>query len=385
MTLGSNYFGYSILEGCYLSLGVKNGKIISKTRLLENIENLPFIIPGLIDLQVNGFKGFDLNSDDLEPETVESLSEELCKAGVRKYLPTLITASEKKICDKLKAIKFAKANFQKSKEMITGVHIEGPSISKRNGPRGAHPKKDIRSLTLNEFNKWYETSGGLIKLITLAPETKGAIELIKVISKQNIIVSIGHSDADEDDIIKAVESGARMSTHLGNGVSNYIKRHPNLIWAQLANEKLVASFIADRHHLSKNTLRAMLKAKGFKSSILVSDSVKFAGLPEGKYNSLIGGDVEVSSDGRVSIVNTPYLAGSGSSLLDIFCGFSDFTNLPIKFAALMSCQNPAKLMEIDNNLSIGSSADFILLKKMKNKKRLTVKDIIYKGKSVLVD
>ncbi|MFL2802055.1 MAG: N-acetylglucosamine-6-phosphate deacetylase [Paracoccaceae bacterium] len=385
MTLVSNYVGYSILEGYNLSLGVDEGKIISKKKLLEKKENLPIIIPGLIDLQVNGFKGFDLNSDDLEPETVESLSEELCKVGVRKYLPTLITASEKKICDKLKAIKFAKANFQKSKEMIAGVHIEGPSISKKNGPRGAHPKKDIRSLTLNEFNKWYEISGGLIKLITLAPETKGAIEFIKVVSKQNIIVSIGHSDADEEDIIKAVESGARMSTHLGNGVSNYIKRHPNLIWAQLANEKLVASFIADRHHLSKNTLKAMLKAKGFKSSILVSDSVKFAGLPEGKYNSLIGGDVEVSSDGRVSVVNTPYLAGSGSSLLDIFCGFSDFTNLPIKYAALMSCQNPAKLIEIDNNLSIGSSADFILLKKMKNKKRLIVKDIIYKGKSVLVD
>ena len=84
---------------------------------------------------------------------MESLSEELCKAGVRKYLPTLVTASEKKICDRLKAIKLAKLNFKKSKEMIAGVHIEGPSISKRNGPRGAHPKKDIRSLTLNEFKK----------------------------------------------------------------------------------------------------------------------------------------------------------------------------------------------------------------------------------------
>ena len=385
MTLASNYSGYSILEGSYLSLGVENGKIISKKKLLENKENLSFIIPGLIDLQVNGFKGFDLNSDDLEPETVESLSEELCKAGVRKYLPTLVTASEKKICDRLKAIKLAKLNFQKSKEMIAGVHIEGPSISKRNGPRGAHPKKDIRSLTLNEFKKWYEISGGLIKIITLAPETKGAMEFIKLVSKQNIIFSIGHSHANEEDIIKAVELGARMSTHLGNGVSNYIKRHPNLIWAQLANRRLVASFIADRHHLSKNTLKAMLKAKGYKSSILVSDSVKFAGLPEGKYNSSIGGDVEVSSDGRISMANTPYLAGSGSSLLDILCGFSDFTDLPIKYAALMSCQNPAKLLEIDNNLSVGSSADFILLKKMKNQKKLIVKDIIYKGRSVLVD
>ena len=157
------------------------------------------------------------------------------------------------------------------------------------------------------------------------------------------------------------------------------------VHANAANKRLVASFIADRHHLSKNTLKAMLKAKGYKSSILVSDSVKFAGLPEGRYNSSIGGDVEVSSDGRISMANTPYLAGSGSSLLDILCGFSDFTDLPIKYAALMSCQNPAKLLEIDNNLSVGSSADFILLKKMKNQKKLIVKDIIYKGRSVLVD
>ena len=89
--------------------------------------------------------------------------------------------------------------------MIAGVHIEGPSISKRNGPRGAHPKKDIRSLTLNEFKKWYEISGGLIKIITLAPETKGAMEFIKLVSKQNIIFSIGHSHANEEDIIKAVD------------------------------------------------------------------------------------------------------------------------------------------------------------------------------------
>ncbi len=383
MTKLSKYICHDILTGENLSVEVEKGIIVRRNRIDTKLKNLPIIIPSLIDLQVNGFKGNDINDRYLEPETVESLSNSLCEVGIRKYLPTIVTASESDICQKLTAIRKASKIFPRSKEMIAGVHIEGPAISNKNGPRGAHPKEYIRPATISEFKRWQLASENLIKLITIAPETEGAEQFIEYVTNRKILVSIGHTDAKEADIDKAVTAGASMSTHLGNGVSNCLPRHPNLIWAQLAEDKLMASFIADRHHLSKSALKSMLRAKGVEFSILVSDSVKFAGLPSGRYHSFIGGEVDVSDDGRISIVDTPYLAGSGTSLLNIVCGFSEFTDLPFKNAVAMSCINPARLLGVDNSLKVGSPAHFILLNADKNCSKLSVADIIFQGRSVL--
>jgi N-acetylglucosamine-6-phosphate deacetylase len=116
-----------------------------------------------------------------------------------------------------------------------------------------------------------------------------------------VIVALGHSDASEEDIYKATDAGARISTHLGNGLAATLPRHPNAVWAQLAEDRLSASLILDGHHLPSSTAQVMIRAKGAERVILVSDSVKFAGMPPGRYTSPIGGDIEVSSNGRVSI------------------------------------------------------------------------------------
>lgn len=366
-----------------MSVQLRAGKIMAWERCEAGSDELPEIMPALIDLQVNGYQGHDLNEGVLNAEVVENLSKALCRVGIRAYLPTLITASKTELCQRLDAIKQASESGLHSKRMIAGVHIEGPAISSKEGARGAHPEAHVRPPSIAEYERWQEAADGLVKLITLAPETEGAESFIEYVTAKGVIVSLGHSDAGEEDIAAAVSAGATMSTHLGNGIASTLPRHPNLIWAQLAEERLTASFIADRHHLPKTTLLSMIRAKGLHRSVLVSDSVKFAGQPAGRYRSAIGGEVEVSEDGRVSVADTPFLAGSGSCLLDIVLGFRDFTGMPIADAVVMSCLNPARLLGMDNHLAVGQPADFILLEPDRTTSKRVVRDIIFNGESVM--
>ena len=323
-------------------------------------EGLPILSPGLIDLQVNGYKGHDLNEGVLEPAEVEALSAALCGAGVAAYLPTLITASADDLCQRLSAIREACDTLPYARQMIAGVHVEGPSLSGKDGPRGAHPVEHIRPPSLQEFERWQDAAGGRLCMITIAPEVDGAITYIGEVAARGVIVALGHSDADEAHITQAVEAGARLSTHLGNGIAATLPRHPNAIWAQLAEDRLSASLILDGHHLPRSTARAMLRAEGAERVVLVSDSVKFAGMPAGRYASPVGGEVDVTEDGRVSMAGTPYLAGSGASLLGILGRFTRYTGLPFSEGVTMATVNPARLLNRPVGLNAGDRADFIL-------------------------
>ena len=366
-----------------LSVHVKDGMINGIDHGNGASRGAPLIIPALVDLQVNGFMGYDLNEGQLAVETVIALSRELSRVGVCAYLPTLITAGEGEIKQRLIAIRQAFEECPISRKLIAGIHVEGPAISHLDGPRGAHPAEHVRPASLAEFTRWQEACGGLVKIVTLAPETEGACEFIKHVTSAGVVVSLGHSNADEEDIDRAMDAGASMSTHLGNGISNLLPRHPNAIWAQLADDRLAASFIADRHHLPKSTLKAMIRAKGVERCLLVSDSVRFAGQPAGRYQSTIGGDVEVSQNGRVSIAGTPFLAGSGSCLLDILLGFSEFTGMPLEDAVTMACLVPARHIGLKNELAEGQPANFILLEQDGKALKPTVSDIIFDGESVM--
>mgnify|MGYP001174585892 CR=1 FL=1 len=383
MTNKTAYLYQDLLTGKAYSIEVKDGLIVARKKVADDSQNLPTLVPSLVDLQVNGYKGYDLNEDHLEPELVEAISDSLCSVGVRNYLPTLITAGESDLCQRLQSIKQAKEKLPKSKLMIAGIHMEGPAISPNDGYRGAHPREFIRPASMAEFSRWQKASGNLIKMITIAPETDGALGFIKDVTARKIIVALGHCDTDEFNITDAVSAGARMSTHLGNGIDINLRRHPNPIWTQLAEDRLTASFIADGHHLSKSVLKSMLRAKGIEHSILVSDSVKFAGMKPGRYSSHIGREVDVWANRRVSVADTPYLAGSGSSLLDIVISFSQFTNMPLKHAVLMASINPGKMIGLKNPMRMGAPANFICFDHSKISFKTSVREIIFHGKSVL--
>jgi N-acetylglucosamine-6-phosphate deacetylase len=236
---------------------------------------------------------------------------------------------------------------------------------------------------MEEFENWQEAAGGLVAMITIAPELDGAIDYLREIAKRGVIVALGHSDASEEDIYKATDAGAQISTHLGNGLAATLPRHPNAVWAQLAEDRLSASLILDGHHLPSSTAQVMIRAKGTERVILVSDSVKFAGMPPGRYTSPIGGDVEVSNDGRVSVFGKQFLAGCGVSLLNIVCNFNNLTGLPFSTAVTMATTNPAKFLNRSVGLEPGKRADFILFDLDITTGNAQPRDIVFGGESVM--
>lgn len=297
-----------------LEVGIQHGLIVSIEEMSSTDCVLPYLSAGLIDLQINGYAGLDLNSKHLTSKVVIDLCRKLGHLGVTSSLPTQITSSPESTIAALKVISTARKEDWLAKELIAGVHMESPSVSAFDGSRGVHPLQLVRAASLQEYREWQEASDNLVVMVTIAPEQAGAIDYIKVLSAQKITIAISHSAATAEQVKEAVQAGASMSTHLGNGVAAIRPRHPDLIWAQIADEHLFASFIADSRHLLADTFKVKLNARGLDQSILVSDSVTLAGMPVGRYKQAIGGTVEVSPDGRIVVVGTPYLAGAGLPL-----------------------------------------------------------------------
>ena len=264
--------------------------LVSDGRIVEVRESAVatelFVATGLIDLQVNGFGGHDLNEAELRPETVLHVAETVLQTGVTTFLPTLITQSEERLLASLRAIREALERFPLVRRMVAGVHMEGPFLSPEEGYRGAHLQEHVRPPDLHEVARWQRACGDLIRLITLSPHWDDVGSVIAELRRRGIQVALGHTHADAAQVHAAAEAGATLSTHLGNGIAATLARHPNAIWAQLADDRLSSTFIADGHHLDRDTLRAMLRSKGETRSILISDAVALAGMPRGSMTPL---------------------------------------------------------------------------------------------------
>lgn len=314
---------------------------------------------GLVDLQVNGYAGHDLNSGALTPETVIALAAALRKTGVTTFLPTLITASRASLVAALQTIAQARAADALTAHMTPRLHIEGPSVSPEDGPRGAHPREHVRAPDLVEFEQWQDACGGLIGLVTLSPHWPEAPAYIAALSRRGVNVSLGHTAAEPHTIRAAVDAGATLSTHLGNGVAATLPRHPNLIWTQLSEDRLTATFIADGHHLPDDTLKAMLRAKGLERTVLVSDATALGGMPPGLYDQPIGGRVELTADGRLGVVGSPYLAGAARPLIDGVVVTMRAAGLTLAEALRLATSNPGRFAGGRGVLAVGQSADLI--------------------------
>lgn len=267
------------------------------------------LAPALFDLQVNGYGGLDFS----RPEHVPAVAAALARHGVARFLPTVTTASPEAMAGALRAI--AAARGPETAAAVPGIHLEGPYISPLDGPRGAHPAAHVRAPAWDHFAELQRAAGGAIRVVTLAPELPGALAFIARAAAAGILVAIGHTAADGDTIRAAAAAGARLCTHLGNGLAATLDRHRNPLWPQLACRDLSASFIADGHHLPADALSAMMRAKGTDRCLLVSDAVPQAGLPPGRHMGIGGADVDVEADGSIRLHGTPYLAGSGAHLL----------------------------------------------------------------------
>jgi N-acetylglucosamine-6-phosphate deacetylase len=338
-----------------------------------------WLSPGFVDLQVNGYCGCDLNDENVDSDTVIELVKKLAANGVTTFLPTLISSPEKKIVHALSAVAKARRTSPLAARAIPFVHLEGPFISPEDGARGAHPLEAIRPPSLPEFERWQSASGNLVGMVTLSPHWPNALEFIAALAGKGVLVSIGHTHATSERIHAAAATGATLSTHLGNGIKGTLPRHPNPIWSQLADDRLVATFVADGHHLDGDALKSMLRAKSVERSILVSDATALAGMPPGTYRSTIGGDVALRADGRLAVAGTQMLAGSASPLKDGIAHAVSSGICTLAEAIRMSTANPGRLLGGLGAIRPGAKANLVRFALDAEQRLLNIETVLIEG------
>lgn len=364
-------------DGQSIEVVVEDGRV--EAILRSRVDQEAWLSPGLIDLQVNGYQGDDVNAEGVDADVILSLTKKVIATGVTTYLPTIITASEAKITAALRAIAEARRCSRLVADSVPYVHVEGPSISPAEGYRGAHAREHIRPPSLEEFARWQQASGDLVEMVTVSPHWEGAEDYISALSKAGVYIAIGHTDATPEQIRRAIDAGATLSTHLGNGSAGMMHRHANPLWPQLADDRLTATLIADGHHLPADMLKSILRVKGTARSILISDAVAAAGLPPGRYKAPVGGDVELHSDGRLSLAGTEFLAGAVRPLKDGILRAVSCGEISLAEGLNMATANPGRFVGSRGILRPGASADLIRFAVDSESNKLNIERIWLKG------
>lgn len=355
-------------DGTPVSVEIRDGMIIQITRLTEaeKGEDFPdwYIAPGLIDNQVNGFDGVTFalgGGSDLTAGEVMKATSSLWKYGVTTYLPTLTTNTRELFIRNLKIIASV-MNSEETMGSIAGIHMEGPYINPEDGYRGAHPKEHVRLPDWNEFMELCRASGENILQITVAPEMEGALDFISQCSRMGIVVALGHHNAPAAVVTAAIDRGAKIATHLGNGAANMINRHLNPFWSQLADHRLSASIICDSFHLLPEEIQVFYKVKGLAKTILTSDVTSYGGLPPGDYKSDEGHHIKITPEGKLWNVDQNGLYGSATPVTYGIGHVMKVTGCTLAEAIQMATLNPANLYGLDDRgaLEPGKRADIIL-------------------------
>lgn len=351
--------------------------------VLGKLEHPPYLAPGWIDLQVNGFAGVDYNSASTPHEEIARSIRVLYSCGVTRFYPTVITGSPEDMAGALRNLAGAKEHLPEGAAM-EGFHVEGPHISEEDGPRGAHPRRWVRPPDLEEFKRWQEAALGHVRLVTLSPEWPQAPSYIEELVRQGVVVSIGHTKATTDQIAAAVSAGATMSTHLGNGSHQMLPRHPNYIWDQLAEDRLAAGFIVDGIHLPAAFLKVALRAKGVERSVLVTDASTPAGSKPGRYK-LGEQEVELTENQRVVLAGTDRLAGSALRMDRGVENLMKLAGLTLREAVAMAARNPARVGRIasrQRGLTPGDRADIVQFRFDEKARSITVEKTWVGGEAV---
>lgn len=298
---------------------------------------------GLFDLQVNGFAGVDFNSANLEPEALDHALEAMLATGVTSCLPTIITAGAAELAKRFAALDRAVQDSRLGPVMVPGYHLEGPFLNPADGYAGCHPPAAMTAPEADLVARLERMIAKPILMVTIAPELPGSGDFIAAMAKAVKVVAIGHSACDQGTVAEAVRAGARLSTHLGNGLPQQLHKLDNAIFAQLAEDGLSASFIADGIHVPPPALKAMVRAKGLSRAILVTDAVAAAAAPPGLY-PFAGMSVERAPDGSVRLPGSRYLAGSALTLDQAVRNLVGWNILTSDEAVGLASTNPRALM-----------------------------------------
>lgn len=343
--------------------------------------------PAFCDIQTNGFGGREYASPDLTTEDVARIADRYAVDGVGWFLPTVTTQSFETLSHGLRTIAAACREDARLAARMPGIHLEGPYISPQDGARGAHPPEHVRPPDWEEFSRLQAAADGRIRLVTLSPEHPAATDFIRRAAATGVVISIGHTAADGEQIRAAVDAGASLSTHLGNGTHRQLPRHPNYIWDQLADDRLIPSLIADGFHLPVEVLKVFLRVKGTGRCILISDYSGHAGRPPGRYPSM-GGEVEILPDGRLVVAGQrQLLAGAGFSIGRGIALVHERLNVPLGEAVGMASRVPNLLFGRPTmEFRPGDPADFAFFRRVSDPAlggpTLSVAELVFGGETL---
>ncbi len=319
------------------------------------------IVPGCIDLHIHGNAGYDVM--DGRAEALPAIERMLSRHGVTGYFPTTITAP---LDSTLRALeRFAEAidsclqqNADHAGRAIPlGIHLEGPFIS--HARRGVHPPELLLAPKIETFERFWQAARGHIRMITIAPELDGAMDLIKTAAARGVCVSLGHSDADFSVTSRAIAAGASHATHLFNAMRPLAHRDPGILGAVLTDGRVSADIIVDGIHLDPAIVKLVAQCKGPEGIVLITDATAATGMPEGRYR-LGSIDVDVKNG---SCTVDGKLAGSVLTMDNAVRSLTRFAGWTQAEAVAAATRNPARLARLANKgeLKPGADADFLVL------------------------
>ncbi|MBA7579928.1 N-acetylglucosamine-6-phosphate deacetylase [subsurface metagenome] len=372
---------FQLLEDNVIS--IEKGKIIA----IENKENIAapvetevidagngFVVPGFIDIHVHGGGGSDIM--DGKYEAVKQIAATHSRFGTTAFLPTTMTMSKDKIIGSLKSIHEAFIKGTGAAEIL-GINLEGPYINPEK--KGAQKEKDIKRPSIEEFLEFNQASGNLIRLITVAPEMPGAIDLIRWLHKNGIIASVGHSNATYKQVQEGIKAGLTHVTHTFNAMRGFGHREPGVVGAALSSPKLILEMIADGIHLHPVAMKILIKIKEVGKIVLITDAMRAASKPEGTYNL---GDQEVTVVNGQARLEDGTLAGSVLTMDKAVCNMVDKVGVSLTEAIQMATVSPARCLGVESkkgSLEPGKDADIVILnKKLKVELTMVKGKIVYK-------
>jgi N-acetylglucosamine-6-phosphate deacetylase len=321
------------------------------------------VVPGFVDIHIHGAGGHDVMEGNAR--ALDRITSTVARHGTTSILATTVSAPVEETCHSLQGI----ARYIRSHENpaggvtrlaaeILGIHLEGPFISKAR--RGVHPPDGLAKPSAETLAKFRKAADGLIKIVTIAPELPGALELIASASADGLVVALGHTDADYDQSRAAIAAGARHIVHFYNAMRPFAHRDPGIVGAVLTEPEVTAEVIADGVHVAGPAIQVLIGTKGFHTIILASDGTAATGMADGNYRL---GNFDVTVKGGVSRNSEGKLAGS-TLTLDRALRFVVDLGVPLIEAVRMATVLPARRIGLAGKkgiIAIGGDADLVVL------------------------
>lgn len=309
------------------------------TDLVDEVIELDgeYLVPGFIDVHIHGYEGSDVM--DATPEALETISKGIVKNGVTSFLPTTMTMPRSDIENAMKNIEEFMLRDEFKGARVLGAHMEGPFINE--AKKGAQAAKDIIPVDEELFLKYKDT----IKIITIAPETEGALEAIEKHS-EDFRFSLGHTSADYDTAKTAINRGAKSVTHLFNAMTGLNHREPGVVGAAL-NSDSYTELICDDYHVNNSVYQIVLDSKGYKKILLITDCIRAGGLKDGVYD--LGGQ-EVKVDGIKCTLEDGTIAGSMLDFSRAVKNFYNGTDSSLEGVFNMVSKNQSEYLGIDDRV-----------------------------------